>query len=71
MAEWTESIGLLVAVLALVGIVGRITHNVYRWAQRMEAAIVYVEAEMRMDGGSTIRDAINRIEIELKTYREK
>ena len=36
--------------------------GMYRWANRMETALKYVESEMRENGGSTTRDAIKRIE---------
>ena len=58
----TEVLGIIAGSLAVAGIIARVIWNTYRWARRIEDAITYVEAEMKVNGGTTTRDAIHRIE---------
>ena len=58
------TIAIFVGAFTLAGIFTRIIHDIYRWARRIENAIGYVESEMRLNGGTTIRDAIHRIEVQ-------
>ncbi len=50
------------AVLVAVGVIGKSAHWIYRWAQRIDTSLSYIEGEMRFNGGATMRDAIKRIE---------
>lgn len=46
-----------------VGIIYRgVVRPVYRWAQRLERTMSFVEAQVVPNGGSSLRDAVNRIE---------
>ena len=52
----------IVVVCAAIAALGRGALQLYRWCRRMEQILVYVDSEMRRNGGSTTRDAIWRIE---------
>lgn len=46
-----------------VGIIYRgVVRPIYRWAQRLERTMSFVEAQVVPNGGSSLRDAVNRIE---------
>lgn len=60
-AAW-EYPTIIAAVLVAIGVVGKSIHWVYRWAQRIDDSLSYIEGEMRFNGGSTMRDAVKRIE---------
>ena len=59
-AQWIITAG------AVVGALGIIFHTVIqpvvKWATRIEQAVSLVESNMFKNGGSSMRDAINRIE---------
>ncbi len=59
-AQWIITAG------AVVGSLGVMFHTlvkpVLRWGKRIEKAVSIVEANMVNNGGSTMRDAIDRIE---------
>jgi len=59
----TEVLGLIAGVLVLLGVLGRMAWGFYRMLRRIEKAGMYVESEMRLNGGTTTRDAIHRIEL--------
>jgi len=60
----------IVSVLATVsgsivsiGVIYRgVVRPIFRWAQRLDKAITTVEMNMNNNGGSSLRDAIDRIE---------
>jgi len=60
----------IVSVLATVsgsiisiGVIYRgVVRPLFRWAQRLDNAITTVEMNMKNNGGSSMRDAIDRIE---------
>jgi hypothetical protein len=52
----------IAAVLIALGTIVKTVHQVYRWAQRIDSSLAYIESEMRLNGGQTMRDAIKRIE---------
>lgn len=52
----------LAAVLIALATIGKSAHWVYKWAQRIDDSLSYIEAEMRFNGGATLRDAVKRIE---------
>lgn len=54
--------GAITAILAALGGVGHLVLIVYRWARRMEKALTYVESEMKLNGGKTMRDSVARLE---------
>lgn len=46
-----------------VGVIYRgVVRPTYRWATRLEKAVSHVEMNMKNNGGSSLRDAIDRIE---------
>jgi hypothetical protein len=46
-----------------IGIIYRgVVRPLFRWAQRLDKAITTVEMNMKNNGGSSLRDAIDRIE---------
>jgi hypothetical protein len=54
-----------------VGVIYRgVVRPVYRWATRLEKAVAHVELNMKNNGGSSLRDAVDRIENRL-TQLEK
>jgi hypothetical protein len=59
-AQWIITAG------GVVGALGVIFHTVVRpvvrWAKRIESAVSTVEQNMMNNGGSSLRDAIDRIE---------
>lgn len=59
-AEWIITAG---AVVAAVGVIHRaVLYPIFKWAQRLENAVSHVEMNMKNNGGSSMRDAIDRIE---------
>lgn len=64
LAVW-EYPSIIAAVLIAVGVIGKAAHWLYRWAQRIDESLSYIEGEMRFNGGSTMRDAVKRIESRL------
>lgn len=60
----------IVSVLAAIsgcivslGVIYRgVVRPTYRWATRLEKAVSHVEMNMKNNGGSSLRDAIDRIE---------
>lgn len=57
----------IAAVLVAVGVIGKAAHWVYKWAERIDGSLSYIEGEMRFNGGATMRDAIKRIERRVET----
>lgn len=57
--------GAITVVLTALGGVGHLVLVIYRWARRMEKALLYVESEMQFNGGKTMRDSMRRIERQL------
>lgn len=59
-AQWIITAG------AVVGSLGVIFHTlikpVFRWGKRLDTAVTTVEMNMKNNGGSSMRDAIDRIE---------
>lgn len=60
----------IVSVLATIsgsivslGVIYRgVVRPTYRWATRLEKAVAHVEMNMKNNGGSSLRDAVDRIE---------
>ena len=59
-AQWIITAG---AVTAALGVMWRgLIRPVLRWGQRIEKAVTIVEQNMVNNGGSSLRDAVDRIE---------
>jgi len=54
-AMWHD-LPIVLAGLGVLGIFGKGGHWLYRFLQRIESSLNYVEKELRFDGGSTLRD---------------
>ena len=66
-----QSLGMVAAVVASCGVIYRgFILPVYRWATRLDKAIAYVEMNMKNNSGSSMRDAIDRIENRLTTVED-
>lgn len=67
-AEWIITAG---AVVAAVGVIHRaIVYPIFKWGHRIENAVTHVEMNMKNNGGSSMRDAIDRIEKRLTTLED-
>lgn len=54
-----------------IGIIWRgVLRPIYRWATRLEKAVAHVEMNMKNNGGSSLRDAIDRIEKRLSSLED-
>ena len=66
-----QLLGMVAAVVASCGVIYRgLVLPVYRWATRLDKAISHVEMNMKNNGGSSMRDAIDRIENRLTTLED-
>lgn len=66
----TSGAGAIVVTSAALAVIGRGGWAFYRWCRRMEDILVYVDGEMRRNGGSTTRDAIARTEESVGAIKE-
>lgn len=67
-AEWIITAG---AVVAAVGVIHRaVIYPIFKWGQRIENAVAHVEMNMKNNGGSSLRDAVDRIEKRLTTLED-
>jgi hypothetical protein len=67
-AEWIITAG---AVVAAIGVIHRaVLYPIFKWAQRLENAVSHVESNMKNNGGTSMRDAIDRIEKRLTTVED-
>jgi len=61
-----DIVGVLATVsgsIISIGVIYRgVVRPLFRWAQRLDNAITTVEMNMKNNGGSSLRDAIDRIE---------
>lgn len=54
-----------------IGVIYRgVIRPVVRWATRLEKAVAHVEMNMKNNGGSSMRDAIDRIETRLNRLED-
>ena len=54
-----------------IGVIYRaVVRPVFRWAQRLDKAITTVEMHMNNNGGTSLRDAIDRIENRLTVVED-
>lgn len=59
-AQWIITAGAVCGALSVI--FHTVVKPVLRWGRRIENAVTIVEANMFRNGGSSMRDAINRIE---------
>lgn len=57
--EWLAYPPLTVGFLTAIGWFGR---KAYRWGKRVEKLIQFADTELRPNGGSSVKDAVTRIE---------
>ena len=61
-----EIVSVLAAIsgsIISIGVIYRgVVRPLFRWAQRLDKAITTVEMNMKNNGGSSLRDAVDRIE---------
>jgi len=64
-------LGSIAGCIVSIGIIYRgVVRPVFRWATRLEKAIAHVEMNMKNNGGSSMRDAIDRIENRLNRVED-
>jgi hypothetical protein len=62
----------IAAVLVALGAIGRyVVRPIFRYFQRVEHAVKATEAEVRPNGGSSMRDAIDRIDIAVSAHESR
>lgn len=57
-----QVLGMIAGGLVSVGVILKSVVAVYRWANRIEKAMGFVEEQMKPNSGSSLRDSIDRIE---------
>ena len=67
-AQWIITAGATVGALGII--FQTLVRPVFKWAQRIEKAVSTVEMNMNNNGGSSLRDAIDRIERRVSTVEE-
>jgi hypothetical protein len=64
-------LGSIAGCVVSIGVIYRgVVRPVYRWATRLEKAMAHVEMNMKNNGGSSMRDAIDRIENRLNRLED-
>lgn len=59
-AQWIITAG---AVVGSLGVIFQtIIKPIFRWGRRLDKAVTIVEMNMKNNGGSSLRDAVDRIE---------
>lgn len=68
---WWQWIITAAAVVTAVGVLWRkVVLPVYKFAKKMEQHVTFVESQMTANGGSSLRDAIQRIEQRVNVIEE-
>lgn len=67
-AQWIITAGATVGALSIM--FQTLVRPVYKWARRIEKAVSIVEMNMSNNGGSSLRDAIDRIERRLSSVED-
>lgn len=68
---WWQWIITAAAVVTAVGVLWRkVVLPVYKFAKKMEQHVAFVESQMTPNGGSSLRDAIQRIEHRVNVIEE-
>ena len=57
-----QVLGLIAGGLVSIGVILRSLVAVYRWANRIDTALGFVEEQMKPNSGSSMRDSLDRIE---------
>ncbi len=68
-AQWVITAGGVVGALGII--FQTVVRPVVKWARRIESAVSVVEMNMSNNGGSSLRDAIDRIEQRLDLLEKK
>jgi hypothetical protein len=69
--QWWHTVITVAAVVAAVGIIwSKGIMPMYRFAKKMEQHVEFVEMQMSCNGGTSLRDAIQRIEERVNTIEE-
>ena len=68
-AQWIITAGGVVGALGII--FQTVVRPVVKWARRIESAVSVVEMNMSNNGGSSLRDAIDRIEQRLDVLEKK
>lgn len=64
-------LGSIAGCIVSIGIIYRgVVRPVYRWATRLDKAIAHVEMNMKNNSGTSMRDAIDRIENRLNRLED-
>lgn len=59
-------VGTFAALLTSFGIIWKkLVKPVIQWAMRLDKAVGFVEAQMVPNGGTSLRDSLNRIEVRM------
>lgn len=70
-----QVLGAVAAVVASLGVIHKgLLLPAYRWANRLEKTMLFVEEQMKPNHGSSLRDSLDRIENRLtlvETYITK
>jgi hypothetical protein len=67
-AQWIITTGATVGALGII--FQTLIRPVFKWAQRLEKTMTFVEQQMLPNGGSSLRDSVNRIESRLTVVEE-
>ena len=56
-------LGMAAGAIVSLGVIHRaVIYPVYRWGQKLEKTIDFVEEQMKPNSGSSVRDSLDRIE---------
>lgn len=58
------------AVITLSVLFRTVVYPIYKWATRLDKTMSFVEQQMLPNGGSSLRDSVNRIEQRLTLVEE-
>ena len=67
-AQWIITAGAVVGALGII--FQTLVKPIIKWAKRIENAVSVVESNMLNNGGSSLRDAIDRIEKRVTTVED-
>jgi hypothetical protein len=66
--QWIITTGATVGAMGII--FQTLVRPVFKWAQRLEKTMTFVEQQMLPNGGSSLRDSVNRIETRLTVVEE-
>lgn len=68
---WWQYLITAAAVVTAVGVLWqKLIMPIYKFAKKMEQHVTFVENQMTPNGGSSLRDSINRIEARVNAIEE-